>query len=97
MPIFLPCDLAIVVPFSGLLDKWLLDFDIVDIVVWFPRLSWVEFAKAFGAYLACKCMSDQIDRWAFAPIKHRIKARLARQVVLKWPSLARRLNLAAAA
>lgn len=93
LPLLLPCDLAIVVPFSGLLDKLLLDFDFLDIVFWFPRLSWEEFAKAFGAYLACKCISDQIDHWAFAPIKNRMKAGLARRIALRWPALAQRLNL----
>lgn len=95
MPIFLPCDLAIVIPFSGVLDKLLLDFDIFDIVFWFPRLSWTEFAKALGAYLACKCVSDQIERLAFAPIKSRLKAGMLQSLADRWPSIARKFNLGA--
>lgn len=97
MPVFLPCDLSIIIPFSGMLDKLLLDFDIFDIVFWFPRLSWVEFAKALGAYLTCKCVSDQIERLAFAPIKNRLKSGLARRLAGRWPVIAHRLDPSATA
>lgn len=84
---------AVVVPGAVLLDKLLLDFDVLDIMLWFPRLSWIECVRAIGAVVACKCVTDQIERWALAPLKRRAKASLGRSLARYWPTLARRLNL----
>jgi len=92
-----PLDTAIVVPAAVVLDKLLLDFDILDVMLWFPKLSWIECIKAIGAVLACKCVTDQIERWALAPLKSRAKTSLGRSLARRWPALARRLNLVPAA
>lgn len=95
MLLFIPLDFNILLPVSGLVDRLLLDFDVVDVMVWFPRLTWGEFGRAMGAVLVCKCISDQLSRWAFAPLKSRIKRRLVLAVVSRWPQAARRLRIAA--
>jgi hypothetical protein len=95
MIFFLPLDLNLIVPLSGMLDKLLLDFDMLDIVLWFPRLSWGELLRALGAVLLCKCASDQIERWAFAPLKSRLKRRVAAGIAARWPQLARRVGIGA--
>ncbi len=92
-----PLDTAIVVPAAVVLDKLLLDFDILDVMLWFPKLSWIECIKAIGAVLACKCVTDQIERWALAPLKSRARTSLGRNLARRWPALARRLNLVPAA
>lgn len=80
-------------PLAGLLDRMLLDFDILSVVVWAPRLSWIEIVQALAAIFACKWLSDQIERLALAPIKTRLKAAAANRVARRWPKLARRLRL----
>lgn len=91
MMIFLPADLFTAVPLAAVIDKLLLDFDMLDLVVWFPKLSWAEIGKAFAAMVLCKCVSDQIENWALAPIKARLRQRLARRLAGRWPRFARRL------
>lgn len=92
MPDFLPFD-VIAVPLAGLVDRVLLDFDILNIVIWWPRLSWTEIGQALGALFACKWASDQLERLAFAPLKSCIRSYLSRQMVEHWPGVARRLKL----
>lgn len=87
-----PFEILTLVPFAGLIDKFVLDFDILDLVLWYPRLSWGEFSRALGAVFACKLVSDQMERWALAPIKRRAKAKLAEICHDRWPSIALRLN-----
>lgn len=94
---FLPPDLIAAVPHAIVIDKLLLDFDMLDLVFWLPKLSWPEIGKAFGAMVLCKCASDQIENWALAPIKSRLKRRLAAPIGRRWPVLARRLGLSPAA
>ena len=92
MPFFLPIDLLPSVPASMLIDKFMLDFDLMDLVVWYPRLSWTELSRAMGAIFACKIAGDQVERWALAPIKSRIKRRLGGWCARRWPTVARRLG-----
>lgn len=94
MFVFPPIDAMQQVPWSMILDKLILDFDIFYLVFWFPRLSWVEIAEAFGALALCKCVSDQIEAWLLAPVKARLKAPLGRLITAVAPALARRLGLA---
>ena len=89
---FPPFEIWTLVPFAGLIDKFVLDFDILDLAMWYPRLSWAEFSRALGAVLACKLVCDQLERWAMAPLKRRAKAKLAEVCRDRWPSLAQRLR-----
>ena len=89
---FPPIEILTLVPFAGFIDKFVLDFDILDLVLWYPRLSWGEFSRALGAVFACKLVGDQVERWALAPIKRRAKAKLADVCRHRWPSLAVRLG-----
>jgi hypothetical protein len=90
MVIYPPLDAVLQVPWSVLIDKLLFDFDMLDLVFWFPRLSWPELGQAFGGMVLCKCASDQIENWALAPLKTRLKARIGRC----WPRLGQRLGWA---
>ncbi len=92
MLFFIPIDFLQAQPFSILVDKFLLNFDILDVMVWYPRLSWVELSRALGAVLACKVAGDQVERWALAPIKSRVKRKLGLWCARHWPALARRLG-----
>lgn len=87
-----PLDGTILTPVSLLIDKFLLNFDVLDVMVWYPRLSWAELARALGAVLACKIAGDQVERWALAPIKSRVKRKLGNWCASRWPQLSRRLE-----
>lgn len=91
MFLFLPTDVFSAVPYAAIIDKLLLDFDMLDLVVWLPKLSWSEIGKAFAAMVLCKCLADQIENWALAPLKARLRRHLARRLATRWPGLARRL------
>jgi hypothetical protein len=88
----LPFDVSLLTPVSLLIDKFLLDFDVLDVMVWYPRLSWIELGRALGAVLACKVAGDQVERWALAPIKSRVKRKLGCWCARTWPGLSRRLG-----
>jgi hypothetical protein len=92
MLIIPPLDAIQQVPWSMVIDKLLSDFDMLDLVFWFPRLSWPELGKAFGGMILCKCASDQIENWALAPLKARLKMRIGRCIGARWPRLACRLG-----
>jgi hypothetical protein len=87
-----PFDVLQHVPWSMVIDKLMLDFDIFDLVLWFPKLSWGEIIKAFGALALCKCVSDQIENWLLAPVKARLKQPLQRWLAARSPRLARRMG-----
>ena len=94
MSAFPPIDTLQQIPWSILLDKFVLDFDILDVVFWTPRLSWPEIGKAFGAVIICKCITDQIESWLLAPVKAKAKALIGPAIAARWPQFARRLRLA---
>ncbi len=89
MLLFLPTDVLPLLPSAAVIDKLLLDFDLLDLAWWFPHLSWNEFGRAFGAFFACKLAGDQVERWALAPVKARAKTMLACWCALRWPTLSR--------
>jgi hypothetical protein len=66
-------------PIAGLfewLGKSLLGLDVmefVELVVWFPTLSWVDFMASLGAMVGFKLTCDQLDRIVF----HRLRNALA--------------------
>lgn len=90
MILILPLDFNVLVPLSLFIDKLVLDFDVLDVMFWFPRLSWAEFGRALAAVLVCKYLSDQVERWAFAPLKARLKRVLGGAIASRFPRLARR-------
>lgn len=92
MPFVIPFDFLPVLPFSLLIDKFLLNFDILDVMVWYPRLSWIELSRAIAAVLACKIAGDQVERWALAPIKARMRRKIGCWCAGRWPALSRRLR-----
>lgn len=92
MPFELTLDVTILTPVSLLIDKFLLDFDVLDVMVWYPRLSWIELGRALGAVLVCKIAGDQVERWALAPLKSRVKRKLGNWCASRWPQLLRRLE-----
>jgi hypothetical protein len=88
----LPADFFVLLPWSGVIEKFVLNFDMIDIVLWFPRLSWGEIMQAFGAVVLCHCASDQISRWALDPIKARIKKAAFIAIARRYPALATRFS-----
>jgi hypothetical protein len=52
---------AVLPPLAGLIDRLILDYDLIDLVVWLPHLSWPELAGSLGALVACKVVSDQVE------------------------------------
>ena len=92
MLVFPPVDALQQIPWSILLDKFVLDFDILDVVFWIPRMTWPEIGKAFGAVVICKCITDQIEGWVLAPVKRGLKALAAPFLSRRFPSLARWLD-----
>ena len=57
-------DTHVIVPLSGLVQKLVLDMDLVDLVLWFPNLSWQEFGSSLAAVVGWKLVADQIEEIA---------------------------------
>jgi hypothetical protein len=54
-------DTHVITPMSALLQKLILEMDLVDLVLWFPNLSWQEFTTSLAAILGCRLITDQIE------------------------------------
>lgn len=55
------------------LQRFLFDFDFLDLVLWFPKLTWLEFAATATVVSAWKLGCDALDR-ASAPFVRRAVA-----------------------
>ena len=51
-------------PLSGLIEKLVLQMDLIDLVLWFPNLSWREFGTSLAAIVSWKLIADQIEEIA---------------------------------
>lgn len=54
------------------------DFSVIDLALWFPYLSWPEFAASAAAVLSWCWLSCFIENTLNAPIRRRLIA------LLKW-------------
>lgn len=45
------------------LERFVFDPSLVDLVMWFPHLSWSEFAVSTATVLTWKYVSDRIERF----------------------------------
>lgn len=93
MLLFLVTDFALPIPGGLLLDKLILNFDMMDLVFWYPRLSWSELGKCALALIGSKILVDQIERWALAPVKRRVRRWCATACKHRWPLLSKRLHV----
>jgi hypothetical protein len=45
-----------------LLQRTLFDFDFLELVLWFPKLTWAEFATTAAVVAGWKALCDALDR-----------------------------------
>lgn len=81
-----------------LIESYLFDPSLLDLVLWFPDLSWGEFAGSLLAVLAWRWISDRLERAAMnrlRPLAATVLARVgaivqARVPAVVWASLSAR-------
>lgn len=50
-------------PAGLLIEKLVLDFDLIELILRFPEMNWGELGASLAAILGWKWLGDQIDRW----------------------------------
>ncbi len=55
------------------LQRFLFDFDFLDLMLWFPKLSWLEFAATATVVSVWKLGCEALDRVS-GPVARRVLA-----------------------
>lgn len=68
------------------LERFVFDPSLVDLVVWFPHLTWREFAVSAGTVFAWKYVSDRIERFIMYRVRMLAAALLMKLALIVKPS-----------
>ena len=52
-----------------LLQRFVFDFDLLELVLWFPKLTWAEFAATAAVVTIWKLTCDALDRFSGAFVR----------------------------
>lgn len=67
------------------IEGYVFDPSFVDVVLWFPHLSWIEFGTSLGAVLCWRWVSDRIERAVTRRMRRVASRLLARLALLLRP------------
>lgn len=67
------------------LENYVFDPGIVDLVLWFPHLSWVDFSASLAAVLCWRWISDRIEQAAARHLRSAMSRLLIRVAILLRP------------
>lgn len=70
---------------SELAEGYIFDPSLIDLVVWFPHLSWPEFAASLATVLGWRWVADRIERACMRQIRRLAAALLLRLALLIRP------------
>lgn len=64
-----------------LAEGYVFDPSLIDLVVWFPHLTWIEFASSLAVVVSWRIVMDRIERF-FSRAARRVTARLLLRLAL---------------
>jgi hypothetical protein len=68
-----------------LAEGYIFDPSLIDLVVWFPHLSWSELAAATAVVLAWRWVADRIEQAAVRRTRRLLSALLLRAAIALRP------------
>lgn len=73
-----------------MIEGYVFDPSFVDVVLWFPHLSWIEFGASLSAVLCWRWVSDRIEQAVMQRIRRGAAFMLMRLALLLRPRAAQR-------
>lgn len=67
------------------LEAYVFDPGIVDLVLWFPHLGWIDFSASLAAVLCWRWLSDRIEQAAARQLRQGLSRLLIRLAILLRP------------
>lgn len=74
------------------LEGYVFDPGIVDLVLWFPHLGWVDFSASLVVVLCWRWVSDRIEQAAARHLRRVLARSLVRLAILLRPKHAARFQ-----
>jgi len=71
---------------SELLERFVFDPSVIDLVIWFPHMSWGEFAISAVTVFSWKYVSDRIERFVMRRVRLVIALGLMKLAILVRPA-----------